>query len=381
MRTTVFVAALSAAGVSPLPGQTLFHDDFERGLGGWELSVPRAVRVLDSGDPARGRVLELSSDGADVWALIRGSADWGSAGSGVRIDADFMFPQELDSYLAVLYNVTRRGNRTDFGNIYIKNGSYIRVNPHRDHNVGRTLYEELRTPLTGAAAVEVGSWQHLRAEVMGRTIHFYVGDMETPQVTFGMFEYDSGALGFQPRSIGAPVLLDNVHAERIDRFAYDGPPRPDIVYQPDSLVTEWEVAGPYPEHMEAIERDMRDPPGGWRPAPVDARGAVITAAVTDYRGPRTVGYFRAHVTVPRDTVLALHLSSVDDVAIYINGRFTGGFIPRQPLAWWDFWKNPDHAGYPVHLELEAGTNRVLIRTRGGVYASGGFFARLEAYSQ
>jgi hypothetical protein len=377
----ILTAVLTAAGVSPLAGQTLFHDDFGGGLAGWELSVPRAIRVHDSGDPAHGGVMELSPDGADVSALIRGSAEWGRDGGGVRIDADFMFPHELDSYLGVLYNVTRRGDRVDFGDVYIKNGSYIRVNPHRDFNVGRTLYEELRTPLTGVAAVEVGSWQHLRVEIVGRAIHFYVGDMETPQLTFGLFEYDTGAVGFQPRSIGTSVFLDNVHVERIDRFAYNGPARPDIAYEPDSLVTEWEVAGPYAEHMEGIERETSLPPGGWRPATVDARGAVITAAVADYRGPRTVGYFRTRITVPRDTVLALHVSSVDDLAIYVNGRFAGGFLHRQSLAWWDFWKNPDHAGYRVPLGLEAGTNRLLIRTRGGVYASGGFFARMEMYER
>ena len=57
--------------------------------------------------------------------------------------------------------------------------------------------------------------------------------------------------------------------------------------------------------------------------------------------------------------------------------------PRTPQnnndwnAWYDFWKNPEHEGRKVGIELRAGANHIVLRVRNGEFASGGFFARLE----
>ena len=71
----------------------------------------------------------------------------------------------------------------------------------------------------------------------------------------------------------------------------------------------------------------------------------------------------------------LEISSADDLAVWVNGRFVG-FSSRQPAAWFDFDRQPDHAGRSVRLHLDEGPNAVVLRVIGGVYASGGFFARL-----
>lgn len=47
------------------------------------------------------------------------------------------------------------------------------------------------------------------------------------------------------------------------------------------------------------------------------------------------------------------------------------------MAWYDFWTNENHAGQRIPVELIAGENEIVIRVRGGVHASGGFFARVE----
>jgi hypothetical protein len=39
-------------------------------------------------------------------------------------------------------------------------------------------------------------------------------------------------------------------------------------------------------------------------------------------------------------------------------------------------RTPAHAGRRVPLDLARGANEVVVRVRGGVYASGGFFARV-----
>lgn len=351
----------------PASGQLRFTEDFSNGLDRWEIVGTDRFEIIDSGDPAHGPALELLPDG-NVYALIRGSETWGN----VRIEGDVLFPTDEHNYLGLLYHHTRRGDRADFGNIYIKgNGSYLRVNPHRDGNVGRTLYEEYRTPLEGPAAIRIGEWQHFKLEVDSRAAHLYVGDMETPRLTFSFLELTSGAIGFQPRCCGGPTWIDNIRVSSIASLQYDGPPRPSIDYGANPVVRTWEVAGPYPEHHDDVARnhDSRD----WRPYQPDGRGAVISGAVTDWTGDSTVAYFRAHVTVPRDTTVVLGLSSVDDLALWVNGHFLG-YVAGQGLAWHDFWTNPDHDGVREPIRVRRGRNDFVFRVRGGVYASGGFYA-------
>lgn len=369
------LAACLASAASPVAAgaQVRFADDFEQGLGRWELYGERGVLLHDSGDPDHGRVMLLRPNG-DVLALIRGSGEWG----GVRIEADVLFPDDVSNYLGVVYDLQRRGERLDFGLIYIKgNDSYLQVNPHRDFNVGRTLYPEKRTTLEGEAAIEIGRWQHVMVEVIGSTCHFYVGDMTTPRVTFSDLELTDGAVGFQPRSVGGDVWVDDVTVSSIDAFSYRGPPLPEgVAYDPAPLLTTWQVAGPFPETEDALARAPDASPDAWRPFETDRRGAVITGRVVDFHGPNTVAYFRTRVQAERAGDAVLHLSSVDDLALWVNGRFHW-FIPRSGYAWYDFWRNPDHDGRRIPVRLEAGMNELVLRVRGGVYASGGFFARLE----
>jgi hypothetical protein len=372
MRTLLgAILALSLALPSPAradDGRLRFSTDFESGLAGWEISGNQAVSTLGTGDSAHATVLRLHPSG-DVTALVAGSAGWG----GVRIEGDVLFPTDENAYLGVIYDFQRHGSRLDFGLIYIKgNDSYLMVNPHRDFNVGRTLYPEYRTPLEGVAAVQVGRWQRFKAEILGNTCHFYVGDMETPQITFG----DHGAVGLQPRSVGGDVWVDNVRVHSIDRLAYTGPPRPrTFLYAPDRLLTHWEVAGPFERTHDSLAVTGRDPAGSWRPFRTDARGAVITAQVTDYHGPRTVAYFRTRVRAASARQATLELSTVDDLALWVNGHFEW-FLARDHAAWFDVATEPDHAGQRVPIQLVPGDNDIVLRVRGGVYATGGFFARI-----
>lgn len=51
--------------------------------------------------------------------------------------------------------------------------------------------------------------------------------------------------------------------------------------------------------------------------------------------------------------------------------------PRDEREVWDFWTNEEHRGQRIPIQLREGANEIVIRVRGGVYASGGFFARVE----
>lgn len=151
---------------------------------------------------------------------------------------------------------------------------------------------------------------------------------------------------------------------------------PSVAYQPDSLLTNWEVLGPYERTRDEIAREPDGARNRWRPFATDARGAVLTGQVVDFHGSRAVGYFRTRVSTTAPGRAFLHLSTADDLALWVNGRFHW-FIPRSGLAWFDFWNNPDHRGRRIPITLREGENDLVLRVRGGTYASGGFFARVE----
>jgi hypothetical protein len=372
-----------------LTAQLRFTEDFEDDLSRWKLIGDQAIAIRESDDPDHGHVLVLRPDGL-VHALVKDSDRWGA----LRVEGEILFPRDEHNYFGLMYNYAETRSRTDFGSIYIKgNGSYLRVNPHRDGNVSRLMYEEYRTRLTGDQAIQINRWHTFKAEIMGSVCHFYVGDMSAPKLTFSMYERSSGLVGFKPRVAGGDVWLDNVRITSIEKLSYSGPDKPAIGYEPDSLITDWEVIGPLAEPVPEIER-AGDPFSeirigreryGWMPFQVDPRGAVITGKVTQYMGERTVAYFRTILQANVDQVVTLHVTTLDELALWINGSFFGyiyrdGYVSGDQNdwnAWYDFWKNPAHAGRRVPVELKAGQNQILIRSRNGQYASGGFFARIE----
>ncbi len=228
---------------------------------------------------------------------------------------------------------------------------------------------------------------------MGKVCHLYVDNMTTPKITFSLLELSSGLVGFKPRVVGLPVWIDNVRLTSIDRLSYQGPDRPRIHYQPEKLLTDWEVIGPLAKPVAAIEwssdaaqRELTadGTKHVWRPFQVDPRGAVLTGTVTEYTGSRPVAYFRTilHAEAKKDVVI--HFSTVDELAVWVNGS-AYGFVYRDGYisgdndwnAWFDFWKNPQHAGRKATFTLRRGANQIVIRVRNGEFASGGFFARLE----
>jgi hypothetical protein len=139
-------------------------------------------------------------------------------------------------------------------------------------------------------------------------------------------------------------------------------------------LTVWEVLGPLERTLDDAARGVGTHP--WRPFDTDRRGAVVTGRVVDTHGPRSVAYFRTRIRVDRSQQATLHFSTIDDLAVWVNGRFHW-FVGRAPRTWPDFWKQPAHAGQRIPIDLAAGDNVVVIRVRGGDYATGGFFVRLE----
>jgi len=370
----LFVFAVFAAWQSvqvPSASTLLFEDRFEGDLRHWDARGEDAIFLRDSGERDHGKVLALVPNG-DVIALIKGSARFGA----VRLEGDVKFIDDYDNYLGFVYNHRRRAERDDFGLIYIKgNDSYLQANPHRDWNVSRLVYPEYRVSLAGPAGIKTGQWQRFAMEVVGREAHVYVGNMTVPQMTFSLFEGDSGAIGLQPRSVGGDVWVDNIQVSSISRLSYTGPPLPRFEIDRQPFLTDWLVTGPYKQTDDRLARQPGSDRKVWRPLAADARGAVVSGTVVDYHGTDTVAYVRTRVTRARAGDAELRISTVDDLALWVNGRFSW-FIPRSDAAWFDFLRNPAHGGQRIPLSLEAGDNELTLRVRGGVYASGGFFAAI-----
>jgi len=348
----------------------LFHDDFEAGLEEWVFPLGSGHALVPA--PGRdGRALQLEVEGVPVSALIRGSEAW----TGVRLEGAVLFPDDDDNYLGFVYAYRDDPDRIDFGSLYIKgNGSYVQGNTHRDTNVGRTYLPEFRTDLTGPHAIEIGQWTRFALEVIDGEAHLYVGDLDTPVMTM-TDAGGGGAIGLKPRNPGAPVLVDDIVVTAIDAPSYEGPPVPAVEYRPGAYLTDWETLGLLESHDVEVEAGQAvDRP--WLPAPVDQRGAVRTADVTDFLGPRRVAYFRTTLEADEAMDAVVAFSTVDDVAIWLNGTFLG-FAPRQSRAWWDAAWNDERDSLDVSVSLRPGENQLLVRIVGGVYATGGFYAWLE----
>ena len=369
--------------------QILFEDNFEGNLSAWEINNTESIKIIDSQDPKQGKVLVLNPN-SNVSALINNSDQWGP----LKVEGKMLFPKNEQNYLGFIYNYKKSSEREDFGLLYLKgNGSYIRANPWRDGNVSRLLYEEYKTNLVEDQAIKIGKWHTFKVEVFNEICHLYINDMEKPKITFGLFELKSGKIGFQPRVTGGGVWIDDIKVGSIKQLSYEGENIPNIKYESDSLITEWDVFGPLPKPNLAIEqtvnfedatKDINGANLNWENFKTDARGALITGRITEYQGENTLAYFRTFLVAEKDKTVNLHFTTTDELTLYLNGKDVGrvyrdGYVSRENdwNAWYDFWKNPKHKGRKKKVSLKKGKNQLVVRVRNGQFASGGFFVYLE----
>ncbi len=387
-------------------GDIYFVDDFEKGPGKWDLVNADKIKILDSGDHKHGKVLCLYSGGEAVYALIKGSAGW----TNIRVEGDVYFPDPyFYHYMGLIYHYNVRGSRTDFGSIfilgpfgdtydkywdnfqhYLENppdgfmGNVILVNPHRDSSASRCLYSEYWVTLKDDTdTIKPKEWGHFKAEVVGPVCHFYVGDMNTPKVTFDYFEYSSGRVGFKPRFIGSECWVDNVKVTSIKELSYKGPMKPEgITYHPEKLITRWNVIGPFSKRITEIERDGYSPQKEylfnnqaykWEPFKTDARGCVVSGRVCRRFNGRNIAYFYSEIFSSEKKDVTLEFSATHPLVIWVNNVLAGN-IKAQFSAWFDFWENLAHKGEKVKVTLNPGKNQLLVLARGARYGGDGFYA-------
>ncbi len=388
----------------------VFNDNFENGLDNWEITCPHRVKIVESNDSIHKKVMALYPHGPAVYALIKGSEDW----SNYSIEADFLFPINHHHYLGFIYNYVENGNRVDFGSIFLfgpyaadsdsewqkiyreylytripnyEPGNVILVNPHRDGNASRLLYNEFTNKLPSDSAVKVNEWHKFKAEVMGRKCHFYIDNMQIPKITFDYFEFSKGKTGFKPRLSGSEVWIDNIKVFPINEFSYIGENIPkNIVYKPDDLITKWDYLGPfYHRHDEAatdFNKNQKYTDSGieygWNTIKADERGCILVGKITRESLGQDLVYFHHSLYSEADQNAKIKFSSTIPLVIWVNNMFYDK-VENMHSIWYDFNYNQDHKGNEKEIQLNKGNNDIIILVYGGRYGGDGFYASIEYY--
>lgn len=376
MKTIIMVFSLLLSNA--IYGQTLFHDDFEAGLGKWEYRGSGIAQIIATEDMTHRSVLKLTPNKSAECVLIKGSDAW----KNVVITGQALFPTDQHDYLGLVYN-HQEADRIDFGCIYIKGrGSYIRVNPHRDGNASRALYEEYKTALTGNSEVKVNQWFAFKAEITGSECHFYVVDMEKPKVIFRYFENHQGKIGFKPRLVGGEVWVDKISVNRIEGLSYAAESH-GIRYQRGEMLNDWKAIGPFQSRIAEVEKSKEDIPihvdgktRRWSTFTTDARGCLVAGKVCRYATDEKLAYFSTEIDSEKQWQTEIQFSSLNNLHVWVNSTYTGT-VEKQRHAWFDAFQNAEHAGNSLPITLHKGSNRILVLVEGGNYSGDGLYARIK----
>ncbi len=367
------------------PRESILVDHFENGINNWQVDDPVSFRIISSGDTTHNKVLCLSPNQTSQCVLLKNTSDL----NGIRIEGDVLFPTDGHNYFGLVYNYNKTGNRIDFGCVYIKgNDNYIRINPHRDGNASRALYEEYKTDFENDEKIEINTWYTFKAEVIDSACHFYFRNMDAPKVTFYHHEFSSGSIGFKPRFAGDDVWIDNITLTSIDNFSYHGIQKPEYIqYHPEMLLTDWYYLGPLKDRTDAIEKEevdlgkdlvIDDQKHRWEKFKTDARGCVVVGKVSRYTTEYNNCYFVTTVQSNEQTETVLKVSSLNNVMVWVNNTYAGE-IQKQQYAWYDFYTNENHKGETFNINLQKGANDILFFVRGGNYSGDGFYAYVEGH--
>ena len=229
--------------------------------------------------------------------------------------------------------------------------------------------------------VEVGKWKKFRAEIFDSTCHFYLGDMETPQITFNCFSYTSGSVGFKPRFSGAECWIDSVSVHRISALSYKGKSIPDIEYtDKDSMITSWNICGPFFYKQPLLEEGtiVTDESAGirWDTISADYRGCFVISELSERYSGKRILYAYKRINSSQDQKATLHFSTTNPIFVWINKEYIGPVKPTR-MAWFDFLSNEEHAGSAISFDLKRGENTILLKIQGGLYGGDGFYSSLE----
>lgn len=348
---------------------TVYEDDFESGWGAWKALAPDHAEIVPEAGTDN-HVLRLTPRAQDFSHVI---LDRDLPGKAVRLEGRFLFPTEGDGYLGFIYNHRVGPERTDFGVLYVKsNGNYVRVSPHYDGNPSWRLYEELKVDLDGERRIVPGRWYDFRLDVHGKVAELYLVDLTEPVVRFAEAPTAGGSLGLEARpGRGEPVWVDDI---RVTALPEREPPA--ALAPPPARLGNWRYLPAVTEVLDARLEAPELAGQGWLDLEPDARGAIITGALTQSEsGDRDLLYLRASFTATADGTAWLAISSANRIDTWFRGFYRGTVAPER-FIWSDHLTRPEHYGARFPLLVQEGLNEITLRVHGDRFAGGGFFAEV-----
>ncbi|MDW3195064.1 MAG: hypothetical protein R8G66_22010 [Cytophagales bacterium] len=378
----------------------LFNEDFETGLSKWKITNKTKIQVVESGDDQRGKVLALYPAEASVYAIIDNSNKWNR----YSVEGYVKFPENHHHYMGLIYNYQESSHRADFGSVhlfgpyggekeehlevrnkYLKTripdyepGNRVRANPHFDGNATQKLYPEFWANVPADDIVKVGEWRKFKAEVYDSVCHFYVGNMERPQLTFEHFFQSTGSLGFKPRDTGSPCWIDDISVKRISQLSYQGDPIPNTQYpDKDRMISSWKMWGPFIHKQEGIVLDDSLSQNiEWKTVNADARGCVNLSKMTERVSGKKIVYALKTVQSEKATKATLNISNTNPIHVWVNKKYIGK-LKVSEMAWHDFLSNEENSGQSIEFDLQAGENEILLKIAGGRFGGDGFYSSLS----
>ena len=390
----------------------LFSDDFENGLDNWELTSPYKIKIIESNDSAHKKVLELNTNGSAAYALIKGSEKW----KNFSVEADFLFPENFHHYIGFIYNFNQNAHRADFGSIFVfgpygapfdsllnyygnylygelplpknKLGNSVWANPHRDFKASRALYPDYYVLLPKDQVVGINEWHKFKAIVVDSVCQVFVDDLDTPRLTFDLFEFASGKVGFKPRYSGSACWLDNVIVKKnqeLKKVETEGGLKSDY----ELCLNDWNFIGPFYHNVDSIILDpdmsmnLQDTINSqiyrWEPFSSDNRGCVVADRITEFKSGKNIVYFKTNIYSKSDSAVTLYFHTANNLTLWVNKQYVNYINGKRPneFLYPDFMSNPNRSKDSLSVNLKEGNNELLIRLIGGRYSGDGFYAAMR----
>lgn len=286
-----------------------------------------------------------------------------------------MAPMDKGNFLGILF---RRNSFSDHENIYLRlhrSGLFNAVQyAPRANGPTWQLYPEFNA----VADFQKNQWTHVRIEVKGTRMEFYVNNKPQPVLVVPRLRGISpkGTVAFWGRVNQQPtewaVAVSNISIRPANPTQTTNTVRP---APPAGTLTSWEIANPVQTEKGMVTRlpELRD----WRSAEVEESGLVnLNRAWKRFKG-RWTAFARTTVKANEAKSVILELGYSDDATVFLNGEpvYSGsnGFDSRYP-EYLGFVK-PEYEN--VFLKLRPGNNEIMLAVSDDQRFGWGFIARIK----
>jgi hypothetical protein len=245
---------------------------------------------------------------------------------------------------------------------------------------------------TGATAIPLGGWFHLRLVVAGASAKLYVSDMEHPALVM-----DDLKSGVQQGELALYVLTGETYFSNfVVRPMPEAPWERHLPPMPSGTLVHWSLSPSYAVSERSLERPLSAEELkaiAWQEVGAEPPGFVVINRHRDAPHPRVsfqgdfskrlepqpgmrVVYARTTLNAERDQVKRLLLGYSDDVHVFLNGKILYRGRSAQGFRDPGFLGIVNPENDTLYLPLKQGANELILAVSelGGGW---GFIARLE----